>query len=128
MKDILKVSERIAESFDPDRIIFFGSRAYGQPRRDSDVDLLVILPFDGNSFDKSTEILSAVDSPLSVDVQAVRPADARRRYRQWDPMIRDAFDRGKILYERNHPRMAGKGRGRLRQRSTRTPGAKSAQL
>lgn len=118
MKDIRKVSNQIVETFDPDRIIFFGSRAYGKPRADSDVDLLVILPFEGNSFDKSTEILSRVNSLFHVDIQAVRPNETRRRYREWDPMIREAIDRGKVLYERNRSRVAGKGRRRLRERPT----------
>ena len=51
------LSERIVREFQPERIILFGSSAYGQPPADSDVDLLVVLPFEGRGFRKSLEIL-----------------------------------------------------------------------
>jgi predicted nucleotidyltransferase len=35
---------QIAAQFDPERIILFGSHAYGTPNADSDVDLLVVMP------------------------------------------------------------------------------------
>ena len=38
----------VAREFRPEKIILFGSYAYGKPTPDSDVDLLVILPFPGN--------------------------------------------------------------------------------
>jgi predicted nucleotidyltransferase len=42
--DIRSYCAAIAGAFKPDRIILFGSHAYGQPHRDSDVDVLVVLP------------------------------------------------------------------------------------
>ena len=38
----------IAERFDPDQIILFGSHARGTARHDSDVDLLVVMPVTGS--------------------------------------------------------------------------------
>jgi uncharacterized protein len=121
LQHITAMARRIAREFDPDRIILYGSRASGRARPDSDVDLLVILPFDGNGFDVSTRILEKLrpELPVTVDVQARRPDEAKRRYREWDPLIREAVDRGKVLYERNRPRVARKGGRRLRQRATR---------
>ena len=57
---IADLSDRIAREFQPDKIILFGSYAHGQPRPDSDVDLLVVLPFEGRGFRKSLEILNRV--------------------------------------------------------------------
>ena len=34
----------VAERFHPDKIILFGSHAYGKPHADSDVDILVVIP------------------------------------------------------------------------------------
>lgn len=99
---IRDLSERIAAEFSPDRIILFGSYAYGTASDDSDVDLLVILPFEGKGFHKSLEILNTVDPQFSVDLIARRPDDTQRRYVQGDPMIREALDRGSVLYERRH--------------------------
>ncbi|MBC7933558.1 MAG: nucleotidyltransferase domain-containing protein, partial [Rubrivivax sp.] len=44
-EEIQQLSERIAREFRPECIILFGSYAYGTPTGDSDVDLLVVLPF-----------------------------------------------------------------------------------
>lgn len=40
MNDIQAVVDRIAEEFDPDRVVLFGSYARGTATTDSDVDLL----------------------------------------------------------------------------------------
>lgn len=101
MKSIQALSDRIVREFQPLRIILFGSHAYGSPRADSDVDLLVIMPFEGKSFQQSLEILNRVDPPFAADILARRPEDTRRRYDLGDPLIREALDRGKTLYERN---------------------------
>ena len=36
-----------------------------------------------------------------VDLLARRPEDTARRYEEGDPLIREALDRGKVLYERH---------------------------
>jgi predicted nucleotidyltransferase len=98
---IAKLSEQIVREFQPERIILFGSYAYGQPRPDSDVDLLVVLPFEGKAFRKSVEILNRISPEFSVDLLARRPEDTARRYAEGDPLIREALDHGKVLYERH---------------------------
>jgi predicted nucleotidyltransferase len=98
---IAKISEKIVREFQPERIILFGSYAYGNPGPDSDVDLLVVLPFEGKGFRKSLEILNRVAPEFSVDLLARRPEDTERRYAEGDPLIREALDHGKVLYERH---------------------------
>src|SRR4030088_1229196 len=41
---IRRFARRVAERFHPDKIILFGSYAYGTPHADSDVDILVVMP------------------------------------------------------------------------------------
>ena len=100
-RDIATLSAQIAEAFRPVRIILFGSYAYGAPDADSDVDLLVVLPFEGRSFRKSLEILNRVAPSFPIDLFAGRPIDVARRYAEGDPLLREALDRGKVLYERD---------------------------
>ncbi|HEV2231840.1 MAG TPA: nucleotidyltransferase domain-containing protein [Terriglobia bacterium] len=100
-KRIADLSEKIIREFQPERIILFGSYAYGQPGPDSDVDLLVVLPFEGKGFRKSLEILDRISPDFPVDLLARQPQDTARRYADGDPLIREAFDRGRVLYERN---------------------------
>jgi len=102
MDQVEELSRQIAREYDPERIILFGSYAYGEPKEYSDVDLLVIMPFEGSAFRKSLEILDRVDPPFYVDLVARRPDDTARRYAECDPLIREALDRGKVLYERDN--------------------------
>jgi predicted nucleotidyltransferase len=98
---IAELTDRIVREFQPEKIILFGSYASGQPRPDSDVDLLVLLPFEGKGSRKSLEILNRVSPEFSVDLLARQPDDTARRYTEGDPLIREALDHGKILYERH---------------------------
>lgn len=97
--DIRALADRIAAEYQPERIVLFGSRAYGAPRRLSDVDMLVVMPFEGSAFRKALEILNRFDPPFSVDLIVKDPAEVLWRYEGHDPLVRDALDRGKVLYE-----------------------------
>jgi uncharacterized protein len=101
MDQIQSLADRIAAEFQPERIILFGSYAYGTPGPDSDVDMLVVLPFDGKGFWKSLEILNRVKPLFPLDLLARRPDDTIRRQALGDPLIREALTRGKVLYERS---------------------------
>jgi predicted nucleotidyltransferase len=100
-ESITRLGERIASEFEPEKIILFGSYARGTASEDSDVDLLVILPFEGRGFRKSLEILNRIDPRFPIDLIARRPEDTQRRYELGDPLIREALDHGKVLYERD---------------------------
>ncbi len=102
INDIQELANRIAREFKPERIILFGSHARGTAGADSDVDLLVILPFEGKGFWKSLEILNRIDVPYALDVLTYRPDTVAWRYAQGDPLIRDALDHGNVLYERTN--------------------------
>lgn len=105
MSKIKEVAGQIAEQFEPERIVLFGSYAYGTAGPYSDVDLLVILHFDGKPFWKSLEIANIVNPSFPVDLLARRPDDTERRYRLGDPLIKEALDHGQVLYERNRSGM-----------------------
>lgn len=99
---IQDLANRIVREFKPERIILFGSYASGTAGADSDVDLLVILPFEGKGFWKSLEIMNRINAPYSLDLLAYRPDVVKRRYAQGDPLIREALDHGRVLYERSN--------------------------
>ena len=101
MAQIEELCRRIAEEFEPLRILLFGSYAYGTASSESDVDLLVILPFKGKPLHKAVEILTRVAPSFAVDLLVRRPEEAARRYHEGDPLVRDAFDRGKVMYEQH---------------------------
>ncbi len=98
---IRELCERIVQEFQPHKIILFGSYALGTPTPDSDVDMLVVLPFTGKNFRKSLEILNRTNPNFPIDLLARNPEDTERRYQEGDPLIREALDHGKVLYERH---------------------------
>ena len=102
---IQEIAGRIVKEFNPERIVLFGSYANGTARPDSDVDLLVVLPFEGKSFWKSLEISNAINPSFAMDLVARRPDDTAKRYALGDPLIKGALDQGKVLYERNSKRV-----------------------
>jgi predicted nucleotidyltransferase len=104
--DIQKLADDIARLYQPERIILFGSYAYGTPHRYSDVDLLIVMPFEGDTLDFRMKIWASVRPKFSVDMLIRRPEDTVRRYAQFDPLIREALDKGKVLYERDRARVA----------------------
>ena len=103
MDAIQELAQRIAREFRPKRIILFGSYAYGTPHDGSDVDLLVVLPFKGNSLTKAIEILDRVEPEFPVDLLARTPRDVRRRLAWDDYFLREIMERGRVLYEAAYP-------------------------
>src|ERR1051326_4000941 len=87
---------QIAREFRPERIILFGSYAYGQPTPDSDVDLLVILPFRGNDVSKAIQIRSRFDTPFSLDLLVRKPRFIAERLRERDMFIEHVIKEGRV--------------------------------
>jgi predicted nucleotidyltransferase len=101
-KSIADLCERIARQFRPQRIILFGSYAYGSPTEDSDVDLLVILPFEGQGMRKAAEILTHVNPRFPVDLVVRTPEEVRQRLAWNDFFLREVIEKGRVLYESAH--------------------------
>src|ERR1700730_994517 len=73
----------IAERFRPDKIILFGSYAYGRPHAESDVDLLVIMPA-YDVVNQSIRIRLAVERPFSFDLIVRTPRQVERGLKEGD--------------------------------------------
>lgn len=105
IEKIREFSRQIVERFQPDRIILFGSYAYGQPTEDSDVDLLVILPFEELPVQKAITIRQEIKASFPVDLIARTPQQVQKRLEMGDFFIQEIIKYGYILYEANHTRM-----------------------
>src|SRR5437016_11499714 len=58
----------LAREFNPRKIILFGSYAAGSPRPDSDVDLVVVMPFAGSSTSQVVKIRGRAEAPFPMDL------------------------------------------------------------
>jgi hypothetical protein len=94
LKDIRAAAERIGREFRPHKIILFGSYAYGTPTADSDVDLLVILPFEGKPAYKATEIALKANPHFPMDLLARTPRQVRERLAMGDFFMREILEQG----------------------------------
>jgi len=104
-RTISSFARRVARRFNPQKIILFGSYAYGKPTEDSDVDILIVMPFKGRNPDKATEIWMAVKPKFPIDIMVRKPAELKKRLRMGDFFLRDVVEKGKVLYEANHKRV-----------------------
>jgi uncharacterized protein len=105
LSQIEAFSEQIVAKFQPEKIILFGSYAYGQPDEDSDVDLLVILPFEEMPVQKAISIRQQMNYPFSLDLMARTPTQIQQRLEMGDFFIQDIITRGKVLYEADYARV-----------------------
>ena len=105
MSVIAELSRRIAEEFNPDKIILFGSHAYGAPREYSDVDLLVIMPHEGHAAVQAAEIRKRIRAGFPMDLIVRSPRVIRQRLAMDDFFITEILEQGETLYEVQHARV-----------------------
>lgn len=102
---INRFASEVAERFHPEKIILFGSYAYGKPHADSDVDILVVMPAK-NELDQAVNISLAVPYQFPLDLLVRTPENLAWRLAESDSFLREVVGRGKVLYEKAHGRMA----------------------
>ena len=123
-RELLKeITRRIVEKFQPERIILFGSYAYGKPTIQSDIDLLVITKqmADQSAFAR-TRVVSDLFSQrrFGMDVLVRTPQEVKERLAMGDDFMQDIVERGSILYERRQRRRVGTRSGNGLQKRTRS--------
>jgi len=89
---------RVADQFRPEKIILFGSYAYGKPDKDSDIDLLVVLKHHESSIKMASDIRLALPADISVDVIVRTPERLQERLAINDSFMREIIEKGKVLY------------------------------
>ena len=98
-REIQRIVRRIVRQFHPERVILFGSHARGEAGPDSDVDLLVVMPFQGLKHHKQVEIRVALhDIRLPVDIIVTSPEDFAWRQKVVGTIEYPAVKEGKVLY------------------------------
>jgi len=108
-------AREVADQFHPDRIILFGSYAYGKPHRDSDVDILVVMPA-RDEINQAVRILERTNSCFPLDLLVRTPHNFRWRLQEGDWFLREIVGRGIVLYEKAHSGVDSQGRKRLSSR------------
>lgn len=95
-----KITQQIANQFDPEKIILFGSHAWGMPTRDSDVDLCIV-----KNTDNTRHLAEMIDGelfprPFPIDVVVFTSSQIKKRRQRGDRFIAKILTDGKVLYEK----------------------------
>src|SRR6266536_2974616 len=124
MAAIRRYARQIAERFEPEKIILFGSYAYGTPHDESDVDILVIMPV-RDRVAQAIRIVRAFERQFVYDLIVRTPKQIERGLREDDWFLREIVEKGKVLYEAANVVVGPEGRGG-RRRGARTGRAEAA--
>jgi predicted nucleotidyltransferase len=107
---IRRFARQIAERFRPEKIILFGSYAYGTPHNESDVDLMVIMP----AYDvvaQAIRITMAFKRLFSLDLHVRTPKQIERGLKEDNWFLREVIEKGKVLDEAPDGQVGAQGRG-----------------
>jgi predicted nucleotidyltransferase len=115
MSAIRRFVRKVAERFKPDKIILFGSHAYGTPNADSDVDILVVMPA-RNQHDQAVKIRWEIPAPFPMDLLVRTPRNVKWRLEEGESFLTEIFSKGKVLYEKDDQGVGAQGRKRSRAR------------
>ena len=97
---IKEISDKIIHEYKPEKIILFGSWAWGEPHEDSDIDLLVILESNKPRLERKREILDAIrPSDIPVDLIVHTPYELEESInKNRNLFLEDIVHNGKVLY------------------------------
>jgi predicted nucleotidyltransferase len=99
-KTILAVVKKIQEEYQPEKIILFGSYAYGKPTESSDIDLFIIKESKKRRIDRFCEVRKIIRDIKGISIQPVvfTKAELERRMKLGDDFIQEILTKGKVVY------------------------------
>jgi predicted nucleotidyltransferase len=102
-KNLKKIEREIVEalkSYNPKKILLFGSRASKKFKRDSDFDLLVVKETKKPPSERIPEArLHLLKINFPFDVLVMTPKEIKKRLKMGDFFIEEILKKGKVLYE-----------------------------
>ena len=99
-KEIKKITNKIVKEYKPEKIILFGSYAWGKPHKDSDVDLFIVKNTRKKRLDREREVRTLLfgNNFPPMDLIVYTPDEVKKRLEIGDLFIKDIINEGKLLY------------------------------
>ena len=94
---IKSISKVIKKKFHPKKIILFGSYAYGESNKASDIDLFIIMNTRTLVKKQSALIRRELTSSLPIDIIVRIPQQVKERIKMGDFFIQEILEKGIIL-------------------------------
>ena len=104
LAEIEDLAAKIVREFQPEKVILFGSHARGEAGPNSDVDLLVVVPFVGKAWRKAAEIRNRVQARFPLDLLVRSPDEMQWRVTAGDPFLSEVAEQGVELHAPSPPR------------------------
>ncbi len=90
---------RLVSALHPSRIVLFGSQATGRATADSDVDLLVVMPFAGRRLDAALDARRALrEFHVAKDIVVLAPEEYERQKDVPGTVAWPAAHEGRVLH------------------------------
>ncbi len=103
---ITAVTKKIAQSFNPEKIILFGSYAWGKPEIDSDLDLFIVMESKERPIKRAVSVKRVLkDLYVPMDILVRTPDELQHRIDIGDPFIKKILRDGQVVYARNGARV-----------------------
>jgi predicted nucleotidyltransferase len=99
-ENIQKVVEKIVQEYQPDKIILFGSHAFGSSREWSDIDFFIVKESDKKPIDRERELRTILfgNNFPPLDLLVYTPKELQKRIALEDFFVQDILEKGKVLY------------------------------
>lgn len=100
-KTIRLIADKLKECYNPEKIILFGSYAWGLPDEDSDIDLLIIRDTEEKPHDRivnAARIVSPLRKGYSVDIFVITPEELKSRLEIGDQFLQEIISQGEALH------------------------------
>src|SRR3990172_4867561 len=104
--ELNKILKRVIDAYQPEKIILFGSYAYGKPDSDSDLDLLIIKKTSDRFIDRWINIRQIVSDPkrsIPFDPIVLTPEEIEERLAMGDQFVEEIIKKGEVLYAPKKP-------------------------
>ena len=95
------VLQKVVTGYSPQKVILFGSHAYGQPDENSDIDLLIIKETKKRPIERWMEVKRLVrdrNRTVSISPLVYTPRELEERLAIKDFFIQEVLEKGKVLY------------------------------
>jgi uncharacterized protein len=98
---ISEIINKIAYGYNPEKIILFGSYAYGTPNEDSDLDLFVIKDTDLPRPQRVVQVRKLIyGAMVPIDLLVFTSQEFEASKNDMYSFVFEVYNSGKILYER----------------------------
>ncbi len=100
-EEIKKITDQIIKGYNPEKIILFGSYAYGKPKLSSDVDLLVVKKTSKRFGTRLFEVAEIINSEMGTDILVYTPKEWQEGLKKKYYFFKEINNKGKLIYEKN---------------------------